>query len=331
MKTVFGPVPSRRLGKSLGIDPILLKTCNWNCVYCQLGRTRPLTNERREYIPRRQILAEVDQALSAHRPGEIDWVTFVGSGEPTLHSGLGYLIRAVKARTDMPVAVITNGSLMSDAMVRGELLAADAVMPSLDAGDPILFRKVNRPWPSLKFDAHARGLAQFREIYTGHLWVEVMLVGGLNDTEQALTGIAAALRRIHPDRVDLTIPERPPAESWVRMPDEAGLQRALDILGEVAQVAAPPRSALSLTGETDVIQAVIGVITRHPMREADLRHALQGWKPSQVENALATLALSGQAQVVERNGERFWCVAEAYYADLNPFPRVKYSDRDAPG
>jgi wyosine [tRNA(Phe)-imidazoG37] synthetase (radical SAM superfamily) len=312
MKTVFGPIPSRRLGKSLGIDPIPLKTCNWNCVYCQLGRTRPLINERREYIPRRQILAEVDQALASHQPGEIDWVTFVGSGEPTLHSGLGYLIREVKARTDLPVAVITNGALLSDPLVRGELLAADAVMPSLDAGDPTLFRKVNRPWPSLKFDAHARGLAQFREVYTGRLWVEVMLVGGLNDTEQALTGIAAALHRVHPDRVDLTLPERPPAESWVHPPDEAGLQRALDILGAIAQVAPPPQCKFSLSGETDVIQAVIDVITRHPMREADLRGALQGWKPSQVENALATLALSGQAQVVERNGERFWCVAEAF-------------------
>ena len=90
MKTVFGPIPSRRLGKSLGIDPIPLKTCNWNCVYCQLGRTRPLNNERREYTPRRKILTEVDLALASHQPGEIDWVTFVGSGEPTLHSGLGY-------------------------------------------------------------------------------------------------------------------------------------------------------------------------------------------------------------------------------------------------
>jgi wyosine [tRNA(Phe)-imidazoG37] synthetase (radical SAM superfamily) len=315
MKTVFGPVPSRRLGQSLGIDPIPLKTCNWNCVYCQLGRTRPLTPERHEYIPRRQILADVDEALAAHRPGEIDWVTFVGSGEPTLHSGLGLLIREVKARSDLPVAVITNGALLSDPQVRGELLAADAVLPSLDAGDPILFRKVNRPWPTLKFDTHAQGLARFRESYTGHLWVEVMLVSGLNDTEPALTGIAAALHHIQPDRVHLTLPERPPAETWVRPPDEAGLQRALDILGEIAQVAAPPRANFCLSGEQDVIQAVIGVITRHPMRERDLRRALQDWKPIQVENALSTLALSGQAQVIERNGERFWCVAGAYYPE----------------
>ena len=112
MKYIFGPVPSRRLGQSLGIDTIPLKTCNWNCVYCQLGRTQPLVNQRREYYPSSEILIEVQEALKAHRPGEIDWVTFVGSGEPLLHDRMGYLIRQVKSMTDLPVAVITNGSLL---------------------------------------------------------------------------------------------------------------------------------------------------------------------------------------------------------------------------
>lgn len=112
MRYVYGPVPSRRLGQSLGIDTIPWKTCNWNCVYCQLGRTIPLTNERREYFPREEILGEVREALASHAPGVIDWVTFVGSGEPTLHSGIGWLIRQVKAASDKPVAVITNGALL---------------------------------------------------------------------------------------------------------------------------------------------------------------------------------------------------------------------------
>ena len=148
MKYVFGPVPSRRLGQSLGIDTIPLKTCNWNCVYCQLGRTRPLTNTRREYIPCQDILTEVQQALSAHQPGEIDWVTFVGSGEPTLHSMLGGLIEQVKKLCDLPVAVITNGALLFLSKVRTELAVADAVLPSLDAGNPRLYRKINRPGPN---------------------------------------------------------------------------------------------------------------------------------------------------------------------------------------
>ena len=111
MKYVYGPVPSRRLGQSLGIDTIPLKTCNWNCVYCQLGRTEPLVNQRNDYFPPEEILAEIREVLDSHKPGEIDWVTFVGSGEPTLHASIGWLIRKVKALSDLPVAVITNGSL----------------------------------------------------------------------------------------------------------------------------------------------------------------------------------------------------------------------------
>jgi wyosine [tRNA(Phe)-imidazoG37] synthetase (radical SAM superfamily) len=146
MKYVFGPVPSRRLGQSLGIDTIPLKTCNWNCVYCQLGRTVPLTNKRREYFPRDEIIAEVEQALGTHKPGEIDWVTFVGSGEPMLHAGMGWLIRKVKELTEssahrLPVAVITNGSLLYMPEVREELAAADAVLPTLDAGTPGFIEK----------------------------------------------------------------------------------------------------------------------------------------------------------------------------------------------
>jgi wyosine [tRNA(Phe)-imidazoG37] synthetase (radical SAM superfamily) len=126
MNFVFGPVPSRRLGRSLGIDTIPLKTCNWNCVYCQLGRSVPLVNQRRNYFLTEAILAEVQLALAAHRSGEIDWITFVGSGEPTLHAGIGLLIRQVKALTDLPVAVITNGALLHLPEVRAELIAADA-------------------------------------------------------------------------------------------------------------------------------------------------------------------------------------------------------------
>ncbi len=149
MNCVFGPVPSRRLGRSLGIDPIPLKTCNWNCVYCQLGRSVPMINARREYVPRNVIVAQLDQALAAHAANDIDWITFVGSGEPTLHSGLGWLIRAAKSRTNRRVAVITNGALLYLPEVRRELSAADAVLPTLDAGTPELYHKINRPWPEL--------------------------------------------------------------------------------------------------------------------------------------------------------------------------------------
>jgi wyosine [tRNA(Phe)-imidazoG37] synthetase (radical SAM superfamily) len=218
MQYVFGPVPSRRLGQSLGIDTIPLKTCNWNCVYCQLGRTQPVVNERREYIPRAEIIAQVRQALASHAADEIDWVTFVGSGEPTLHSGIGWLIREVKQLTDHPVAVITNGSLLYLPEVREELAAADAVLPTLDAGTAELYRRINRPHPEVTFGRLTDGLIAFRQGYQGCMWLEVMLVHGLNDVEQALHQLATVLRRIGPDEVHINLPTRPSAETWVQPP-----------------------------------------------------------------------------------------------------------------
>jgi wyosine [tRNA(Phe)-imidazoG37] synthetase (radical SAM superfamily) len=226
MKYVFSPVPSRRLGQSLGIDTIPLKTCNWNCVYCQLGRTQPVTNERRGYFPPAEIIAVVAQALEAHRPGEIDWVTFVGSGEPTLHASIGWLIRQVKTLSDAPVAVITNGSLLYLPDVRDALVAADAVLPTLDAGTPELYRQINRPHPDVTFERLLDGLVAFRRAYQGRLWLEIMLVKGLNDTANALGHIAAAVAHIRPDQVHLNLPTRPPAEPWVQPADEEGLLRA---------------------------------------------------------------------------------------------------------
>jgi wyosine [tRNA(Phe)-imidazoG37] synthetase (radical SAM superfamily) len=316
MKYVFGPVPSRRLGQSLGIDTIPLKTCNWNCVYCQLGRSRPLTNNRREYFPAEKILAEVEQALSAHKPGEIDWVTFVGSGEPTLHIDLGWLIRKVKGLTVLPVAVITNGALLYLPEVREELSAADAVLPTLDAGNAGLYHKINRPYPEITYRHLVDGLIAFRQEYHGKLWVEVMLVRGLNDTEKALQEIAAVLKQSGPDEVHINLPTRPPAETWVQPPEEEGLVRALGILGGIARVVHPTEGSFDLSGFESVVDAIISIITRHPMREEELRRTLENWTPCHVDKALEQLSSSGRAQVVERHGTRFWSASPAHYPEL---------------
>lgn len=313
MKYVFGPVPSRRLGQSLGIDPVPLKTCNWNCVYCQLGRSKPLVNERREYFPRQDILAEVKQALATHRPGEIDWVTLIGSGETTLHTGIGWLIREIKTLTDIPVAVITNGSLLYLPELRVDLSAADAVLPSLDAGNAALYRKINRPHPQASFNRLVDGLAAFRKEYQGKLWVEVMLVRGLNDTEDALREIAEVLRQIKPDEVHILQPDRPPVETWVQPPDENGLLRARAILGELAKVIHPASGTFDLSGSESLLDAVVGIITRHPMLEHELISTLNNFSPGDVTAVLRDLEASGRAQVVERFGVRYWSASPGFY------------------
>jgi wyosine [tRNA(Phe)-imidazoG37] synthetase (radical SAM superfamily) len=315
MKVVFGPVPSRRLGQSLGIDTIPLKTCNWNCVYCQLGRTRPVVNERKAYFPQTEILAQVREALAMHGPDDIDWVTFVGSGEPTLHAGIGWLIREVKTLTALPVAVITNGALLYLPEVRAELAAADAVMTTLDAGTPDLYRQINRPHPQASFQRLIEGLAAFRHEYGGKLWPEVMLVRSLNDTEEALRDIAAILRRICPDEVHISLPTRPPAEAWVQPADQEGLMRARAILGNVAHVIHPIEGQFDLSGGADLTDAVVAIITRHPMREQELIQTLEQQAPGQSRQVLQELEASGQAQVVERLGTRFWSAAPSHYPD----------------
>ena len=317
MNYVFGPVPSQRLGQSLGIDPIPLKTCNWNCVYCQLGRTVPLTNVRKEYVPSEEILAQVKDALASHRSDEIDWVTFVGSGEPTLHSRLGELVQGVKSITNKPVAVITNGALLYRPEVRQELIPADAVLPSLDAGNQQVYRKLNRPWPELTFERHLEGLSAFRQEYSGKLWVEVMLVRKLNDSEEALHEIAAALAVIKPDLVHLGLPTRPPAETWVQPTDEEGLLRARAILGESAHVVHPTAGAFDLSGYNSLADAVIGIITRHPMREDELVRTLERWSPSELKFVLEDLIANGQAQVVTRYGVRFWCASNSFFPETS--------------
>lgn len=323
MRHVFGPVPSRRLGRSLGVDPIPLKTCNWNCVYCQLGRTAPLVHERREWIPRQEILADLEAALAAHASGEIDWVTFVGSGETTLHQGLGWMLERTRRLTDLPLAVITNGSLLYMPEVRDELARADAVLPSLDAGEARLFRRLNRPHPQSTFERLLEGLIDFRRIYGGRLWVEVMLVRGLNDDEAALRSLAFALEQVGADAVHINVPCRPPAEPWVKYPDHEGLKRAVTLLGRSAELVQPAEGGFEIRGEGDVVRAILEVITRHPMGLDELKAALRqrisrrGRPPTEVDldQVIATLEASGEARRVVRHGTEFWTAAGSRFND----------------
>ena len=315
MSYIYGPVPSRRLGQSLGVDPIPFKTCNYNCVYCQLGRTTPLTNERKEYIPCDEILAELRRAIAKLEPTDVDYITIVGEGEPLLYSRLGRLICEAKEMTNLPLAVITNGSLMSVPEAREDLADADVVIPSLDAADQQTFRRINRPWPKLKIADIIDGMATFREESRAELWIEVMLIQDLNDTEEALHGLAWALDRIRPDQVHLNVPVRPPAEDWVHGSDEDGLIRALTILGQVATVVSPDGGSLVLRTDVHPVEAVLEIIPRHPLRERDLIVALENHWPSRIGRILATLAAHPEARRRVYKGEAFWTYAGAKHAE----------------
>jgi wyosine [tRNA(Phe)-imidazoG37] synthetase (radical SAM superfamily) len=226
---VFGPVPSRRLGRSLGIDLVPYKTCTYDCIYCQLGRTTNRVVARKEYAPLRGVLDELEAKLAAG--ASPDYITLSGSGEPTLYSRLDEMIPAVKRLTSIPLAVLTNGSLLWDPDVREELAKADLVMPSLDAGDERLFRRVNRPHPELSFDRIVEGMEEFCRTFSGEVWLEVLLLDGITATETEAAKIARLARRIDPDRIQLNTATRLPAESCAIPVPRERLDRLAGLFG----------------------------------------------------------------------------------------------------
>ncbi len=205
---VFGPVPSRRLGRSLGVDLVPFKTCSYDCIYCQLGRTTVKTIDRKEWVP----LAEVVDELQNRLPTNPDYITLSGSGEPALYSRVGDLISRIKAITTIPVAVLTNGSLLWQEDVCQQLLGADLVSPSLDAGDESMFCLVNRPHSGIAFEEMLAGLIRFRRQFHGQYWLEVFILGGYTAVPAEVSNLANCVRRIKPDRVQLNTVTRPPAE-----------------------------------------------------------------------------------------------------------------------
>jgi wyosine [tRNA(Phe)-imidazoG37] synthetase (radical SAM superfamily) len=209
---LYGPVPSRRLGRSLGVDLVPFKTCTYDCVYCQLGRTTNKTLDRKEYISGDMILSELKRKLADRdRP---DYITLAGSGEPTLNSGIGNIIRGIKGRTDIPVAVLTNGSLLWLDAVQDALMAADLVIPSLDAGDNVLYQYVNRPHGGISFEQLAYGLAAFTKRFPGEVWLEVLLLAGVTGLSVEANKIAAIANRLGVARIQLNTAAWPPAEEF---------------------------------------------------------------------------------------------------------------------
>ncbi len=218
MKHLFGPVNSRRLGLSQGIDLLPPKTCNFNCIYCEINKAPQLSCERGEHVPTETILAEIDTLLqNKERVRDLDVFTITASGEPTLHTGIGAIIRHIKDKTNKPVAILTNGSLLHLKEVRDDLFAADIVMPSLDGARPESFRKVNRPAKCVAdLETIIDGIARFSREFSGEVWLEILLVKNINDGPEDIAALKNAIGRIRPARVQLNTVARPPYESFAK-------------------------------------------------------------------------------------------------------------------
>ena len=207
---IFGPVPSRRLGMSLGIDVIPMKTCSYDCIYCEIGKTTERTLERKSYVDPDAVIRAMERYFAENPETRLDYVTFSGSGEPTLNSDLGRFIRKAKELTRPPVAVLTNGSLLHDPQVRRDLSEADLVVPSLDAVWQRPFVKVNQPAPGLEVETVVAGIEQFAREFGGEIWLEILLVDGVNSDVEHVRALAEVAGRIAPTRTQLTTVVRPP-------------------------------------------------------------------------------------------------------------------------
>jgi wyosine [tRNA(Phe)-imidazoG37] synthetase (radical SAM superfamily) len=302
VKYIFGPVPSRRLGRSLGVDIIPFKTCTLSCVYCQLGDTPATTLERREYVPADDVLAELRAYLEKDR--DIDWITFSGSGEPTLHSGIGAIIRRIKAMTPVPVCVITNGTLLHLPEVRKDIVEADAVMPSLDAATEGVFRAVCRAHPDLRATDIVEGLAAFRKEYRGKIWLEILLVAGLNDTPEELEALHEAVRRIDPDSIQLNTVVRPPADRSMHALTRERMEEVRAFFGGKAEIIASFAHEGTRAGTTGP-EEVFATVARHPDTSEEIAAALGAGK-EEVENILEGLEELGKVRRIEYGGSWYW-------------------------
>jgi len=305
---IYGPIPSRRLGRSLGISPIPDKTCNFSCIYCMLGRTDHLTNERKEYFKLEDILAELADALRHVSPPP-DHISIVGNGEPTLYLRLGDLIRGARELTSIPIAVITNGALLSEPAVREALAETDIVLTSFNAPTEELFRRIDRPCPGITFEAMKQGLLDFAHTRRkGQLWVEMMLLKGINDSPETLEQTRWVLQDVEPDRVFVDTPIRPPAEDFAHPVTPEALVLAEKALGG-AQPSGFDFGPFTIAAGADPLETLAGVCKRHPMREdqATLLLVNSGIDPLPVLDALRA---DPRFRVEQYGGQTFFLVRE---------------------
>lgn len=292
---LFGPVLSRRLGRSLGVDIVPFKTCSYDCIYCELGRTTVLTAQREDFVPCDTVLAEIRHYLDTH-PNP-DFITLTGSGEPTLHAHLGGILSGIKSLTTVPLAVLTNGSLLWDGAVRDALSIADVVLPSLDAGDAGVFNQVNRPAAGISFEKMVTGLVTFRESFSNALWLEVLFVENVNSRDSDVRDMGHWIQQIQPDRVQVNTVVRPPAERNASPVSPERLNVLATALGPQSEVIADYPLANTDSCITPDAECIVDLVRRRPCSAQEIAAAL-GLRLSETLKTLERL--SAQRIVAEQ-------------------------------
>ncbi len=305
-KFLFGPVPSRRLGMSLGVDLVPKKVCSLDCVYCEVGKTTKLTTERKEYIPYEKVINELENYF-LNNPVP-DFITFSGSGEPTLNSRLGDVLSFIKkAKPNIPVAVLTNGTLLYDESVRRELLDADVVLPSLDAATESVFKKINRPAPNLSLEKHVQGLVDFRKVFKGKIWLEVFILPDYNLNDSELAHIKKAIDRIKPDSVQINTLDRPGTFAGLQPAAKADLESiktALNINNANIIATAPQRKNIK-SYRSDAGSAILETISRRPCTLDDLAKIL-GMHINEINKYLDVLEAENKIKPVRQERGIFY-------------------------
>lgn len=290
-KYIFGPVRSRRLGISLGIDLMPHKTCTLDCAYCECGKTTKLTMKRKAYVPTEAVLAELAAYLGS-RP-ELDYITFSGSGEPTLHSGIGEIIRFIKSEYPMyKVALLTNGTLFHLPAVRDEVSCADLIVSSVDAAEKESFDTINKPHPKLRLEEMLEGLRLLRERYPGQLWIEFFVVPGINDDDAELGKVGAIAKSVSADRIQINTLDRPGTDDWVAPAGKEALARIAARLSDAEAVGPAAASRRErITGK--VAPRILSTVRRRPCTIEDLAQSI-GIRSAEVEACMATLLEEGR-------------------------------------
>ena len=301
---IYGPVPSRRLGFSLGVDIIPFKTCTLDCIYCQLGPSSRKTVRRGAFLSQEEIIRQLKDIVKSGVP--IDYITFSGSGEPTLNTILGDLIKEIKKFTKIPVAVLTNATLLSRQEVRAALQEADLVVPSLDASTQSVFNKINRPHPTLKVEKIIKGLKIFRQEFKGSIWLEVMLVKGINDSPAHIQKLKKVLHEINPDKVQLNTVIRPPAESYALPLNHVELEKIKATLAfPQTEIIAEFNKKARLTPEENLESVIFALVKRRPVTLSDMASVL-GKHRNELIKYLNFLLKQEKIKTVRHKGRQYY-------------------------